>query len=176
MKGTLLLLISFFSITSFVSHPEPTAEVGLINWMSWEEAIEAHKITPKKIFIDVYTDWCGYCKKMDKTTFTNTDVINTINENFYAVKFNAEQKEVIKFNDAEFKFANYGRRGAHELAYTLLDKRLAYPSFVYLDEQLRKIMPSPGYKQVPQLMQELSYIHTDSYKEMSLADYAKRAE
>ncbi len=40
-----------------------------VRWLSWEEAIELSKEDPRKIVIDVYTEWCGWCKKMDKTTF-----------------------------------------------------------------------------------------------------------
>ena len=60
-----------------------------INWMTWDEANAANKVTPKKIFIDIYTDWCGWCKKMDKSTFQDASVIEALNKDFYAVKFDA---------------------------------------------------------------------------------------
>jgi len=58
-----------------------------IKWMSMNEALEAQKENPKKIFMDVYTDWCGPCKLLDKKTFANKDVANYVNKHFYAVKF-----------------------------------------------------------------------------------------
>ena len=73
-----------------------------IKWLSLNEALEAQKIKPKKIIMDVYTEWCGPCKMMDKNTFGNRDVLNYINENFYAVKFNAEGNEEIIFYDKKF--------------------------------------------------------------------------
>lgn len=163
-------IILLFATISVVNAQSKTTT---INWMSWEEAVEANKKEPKKVFIDVYTDWCGWCKKMDKTTFMNPDIVKAINEDFYAIKFDAEQKEVINFNGAEFKFINQGRRGVHQLAYALLDGRLGYPAFVFLDEEFSRIMISPGYKQVDQLIKELDFSATGAYKEKSWEDFSK---
>ena len=85
-------------------------------------------------------------KKMDKETFTDPEIVRYLNENFYPVKFNAEQREPIDFNNKTFEFIKSGRRGVHQLAYALLDGRLGYPAFVTLDESFARIMISPGYK------------------------------
>ena len=74
-----------------------------VKWMSWEEAAAANDKQPKKIFVDVYTNWCGWCKKMDASTFKEADVVKILNEKFYPVKLNAEQKESIFWRDVEFK-------------------------------------------------------------------------
>ena len=69
-----------------------------IKWMTWTEAMEkmATDAKPKKIMVDLYTDWCGYCKKMDRTTFQDKEVIKYVNEHFIPIKLDAEQKEIIK--------------------------------------------------------------------------------
>ena len=159
--------VGLFSLTTI------NAQEAKINWMSWEEAVEANKKEPKKVFIDVYTDWCGWCKKMDKSTFVDDSVIEAINKDFYAVKFNAEQKSAINFNGSEFKFVNQGRRGVHQLAYALLDGRMGYPAFVFLDESFSRIMISPGYKQAPQILKELQFSSSEAYKETSWEDFSK---
>ena len=66
-----------------------------VKWMTWEEAAAANDKQPKKIFVDVYTNWCGWCKKMDASTFKETDVVKILNEKFYPVKLNAEQLSLI---------------------------------------------------------------------------------
>ena len=117
-----------------------------IKWYTFEEAIAAHRKNPKKIFIDTYTDWCRWCKVMDQKTFTNPDVIRYLNKNFYAVKFNAEQKEPVTFQGHTYEFVPSGRKGIHTLAYSLLDRQASYPSFVLLDEGLNRLGIIKGYK------------------------------
>jgi len=108
---------------------------------------------------------------MDKETFQDPAVIKFLNENFYAVKFNAEQKDDIVFNEKTFSFVKSGRRGVHQLAYALLDGRLGYPAFVTLDESFARIMISPGYKKSPQLMKELAFAKEEKYMSMSFEEY-----
>lgn len=150
-----------------------TAEAEEIKWYSWEEAMEANKKNPKKVFIDVYTDWCGWCKRMDATTFKDPQVVEYLNTNFYPVKFDAEQKESVTFDGHTFKFIDQGRRGVHELAYALLDGQLGYPAYVYLNEKMERITVSPGYKPAETLMTELKYIGGDHYKTQSFKEFTQ---
>ena len=59
---------------------------GQVRWVSFSEAVELSKKEPRKILIDIYTDWCGWCKKMDATTYGDGAVVEYINRHFYAVK------------------------------------------------------------------------------------------
>lgn len=145
---------------------------GEINWISWAEAVEKNKTAKKKVFVDMYTDWCGWCKRMDATTFIDASVADYMNENFYAVKFNAEQKGPIEFRGQTFEFTKAGRRGAHGLAVALLDGRLGYPAFVYLDENMDRISISPGYKKAPEMVKELNWVGSNSYKNQKLEEYS----
>lgn len=144
-----------------------------IKWYSWEEAIELNKTNQKKIFIDVYTDWCGWCKRMDASTFKDPEVVQYMNENFYAVKFDAEQKKEINYKGHMMKYVSKGRRGYHELAYSLLDGRMGYPAFVYLAEDEKRITVSPGYKDAQTIMKELVFIGEDHFKTTSFDDFVK---
>jgi thioredoxin-related protein len=147
---------------------------GAIQWMTWEEAIKKSDKNPKKIFVDVYTDWCGWCKKMDASTFADPKVAEFINKNFYPVKFNAEQPEDIVYKGNTLKFVAEGRRGYHQLASALLDGRMGYPSYVYLDEQQNRITISPGFKPVDVIMKELNYVAGNHYKTITLDQFQGR--
>lgn len=161
--GLLLALAGIFAFAQPSTQMEATPEESKINWMSWEEAMDAMDDEPRKVFIDVYTDWCGWCKRMDAATFTDEDVIDYMNENYYAVKFDAEGKDDKEYQGRTLTYrANAGRRGVHELAIVLLNGRLGYPSFVYLDEERNSLKISPGYKTPDVLLAELRSVASGS--------------
>ncbi len=76
----------------------------------------------------MYTEWCGWCKKMDKSTFVDSTVAVYLAANYYPVKFDAEQKEDLVFAGQTFKFIKEGGRGSHQFAVALLDGKMGYPS------------------------------------------------
>lgn len=118
-----------------------------IQWMTFEEAVQKAKTdkNPKNIFIDFYTHWCGWCKVMDKQTFTDPNVIKYMNKYFYPVKFNAEQKEPVNFNGREYTFVAEGRNGYHQLAAEIMQGQLSYPTFVFLTPDFKIITPISGF-------------------------------
>jgi thioredoxin-related protein len=142
-----------------------------IRWMTWEEAVTANAKKPKKIFVDVYTEWCGWCKRMDATTFKDPAVIALMNEKFYAVKLDAEQKESIFWRETEFKWMAGGRGGVNRLAYDLLDGKLSFPSFVMMDSNFDRIAISPGYKEGPAMLKELRFAAEEIYKTSTWQQY-----
>jgi thioredoxin-related protein len=139
-------------------------EAALVKWYSIEEVQELVKSEPRKIYIDMYTDWCGWCKVMDKKTFTNESVAEQLNTNFYAVKFDAEGKDNVSFKEQTFKFIAQGSRGYHELAAALMQGKMSYPTSVFLDENLNVISPLPGYYPPEKLDPILEFIGEDHYK------------
>lgn len=152
---------------AFMWPAEPKPAVTELKWYTWDEAVALNKKEPRKIFVDVYTDWCGWCKKMDKSTFADPKVSEYLAKNFYPVKFNAEQKEDIVFNNNTFNYVDNGGRGYHMLAYSLLEGKMGYPCFVYLNEKFERIMISPGYKEPDAIMKELSFAAEEQYTKTS---------
>jgi thioredoxin-related protein len=146
-------------------------------WYTWEEAVELNKTKPKKIVVDVYTDWCGWCKKMEKAAFSNGEVTKYMADNFYPVKLNAEQRDRIIFGRDTFAFVETENgRGVHTLAYALLDGKMGYPTLVYLDQDFRRIMISPGYKEKDDLMKELKFAKEEIYNKKSWEEYRDQGE
>ncbi|HEX7015836.1 MAG TPA: DUF255 domain-containing protein [Cyclobacteriaceae bacterium] len=135
---------------------------GQVKWMTFEEAVQRSKTEKKKIFIDVYTDWCGYCKIMDKNTFNDPEVARILNEDFYPVKFNAEQREDVEFDGHVFRYVPAGRY--HELAASLLNNKLSYPTVVFLTENFEMIQPLPGYRKAEEFHMIVQYIGEDHFK------------
>jgi thioredoxin-related protein len=129
------------------------------------------KKEPRKILIDVYTDWCSWCKVMDSKTFSNHVIAEYMNRNFYPVKFNAEQKSDVILNGKTYKFIASGQRGYHELAAQLLNGKLGYPSVVFLDEQTRMIQPVQGYIQAKEFDEIIKFIGGEHYKSQKWEDF-----
>lgn len=129
---------------------------GELTWLTIEQASEIGQASnDKKFLVDVYTDWCGWCKVMDKKTFTDPELIKYLNDNFHVVKFNAEQKEPVNYRGKTYEWMQSGRNGVNTLGIELLNGRLSYPTLVYLDTDLQPITVSAGYKTPELLLAEL---------------------
>ncbi len=123
-----------------------------IEWLDFETAIDRNKKEQKYIFIDLYTDWCGWCKKMDASTFVDPKVITYMNTHFYAVKMNAESKDAIVYKEHIYEYQKYGNKGYNTLAVNLLDARMSFPTFVVLGKKETKKGKIMGYKNADQLV------------------------
>ncbi len=173
----LLLVGMLFFLTSNFSYNDvgkttvaPSQEKDLIHWMTLEEAVKAQAENPKKIIMDIYTDWCGPCKMLDKNTFHHPQVAEYINAHYYPVRFNAEGNDTITFKGKTYTNPGYdparkGRRNsAHQL--TRYFGVRGYPTIVFLDENADLLTPLTGYYQPKNLEIFLKLFATDDYKKI----------
>ena len=146
-----------------------------IQWMSFENAVERCAKEPKMIFIDVYTDWCGWCKRMDISTFSHPVIAQYMNEHFYAVKFDAERQDTITFQGHQFAgvMRPDGRKGSHQLAQAMLKGKMSYPSYVIMNEEMKIIQVIGGYQEVKQFEPMIHYFGDGAYKSMSGDEFLK---
>lgn len=141
-----------------------------VRWMNIDEVQVAMKKQPKMVWIDVYTDWCGWCKRMDKTTFSNPNVIKYLNEHFYAVKLDAEQQSDIRFMGKMYPFVATER--ANAFATELLKGQMSYPTSVFMEPNFQNAMPIPGYQDVKNMEMILKYLAQGLYKNTPFDKYA----
>ena len=143
-----------------------------IQWLSIEEAQAKAKKAPRPLLIDVYTNWCGPCKMLDRNTFSHPKLADYVNKHFYPVKFNAEGGDAVTWNgekleNPDFNPANAsGRNGTHHLTYRIanVNGRIAYPTIVYLDSELNVLAPVQGLMSPEQMEPILAYFGEGHYK------------
>jgi len=171
---TLSLGFLVFGLFAFaLSNSEKMRPDSLVNWLSWEDAMEKSKIEKRKIFVDVYTMWCGWCKRMDSATFQQPYIANYLNEHYYPVKFDAEYKKDIVFKGKTYQFVKSGKKGYHQLAAEITRGRLSFPTIVFLDEKWNILQPIPGFKNANTFEQIITYFGEDQYKKTPWATYQK---
>lgn len=195
MKTPLLLLVQFISCfilyscqnssknTNSTSNNNTNLNVatekGKINWIDIKELEAKNSEQAKKVIIDLYTNWCGWCKRMDKDAFEHKQVADFINSNFYAVKFNAETSDEITFKGAKYTAPAGGngmRRPTHNLAKEIiLGKNVSgsfgYPTVAFLDEKLDRINAFMGYRNAAQMDVLTNYIQQNLYKTVPLEQF-----
>lgn len=163
-KGFLILGVLLMGLSSMAQDK--------INWHSIDQAILLARQEPRLLVIDVYTDWCGWCKRMDATTFSDPEIIKIMNEQFYPVKLDAEGKEDIVIGERTFKFVDSGRRGYHEIAAIVTRGRLSYPTISYVGADGKVLEAAPGYKTPNQFKVYLAYYADGAYQTQSFDEFS----
>ncbi len=144
MKKTINILIPML-LVSFLS----VANALAIQWIPYDQGLKTGKATHRKVFLNFYADWCGYCKKMDAETFKDPEVAQYLEENFVSIRVNSEK-------DADLA-RSYFVRGL--------------PSSWFIDENGDKISDLPGFVPPDMFLTILKYIHSDSYQEMTFKEF-----
>lgn len=127
------LFVAFFLFSNSLIAQTPDHEGSLVKWMSLKEAMEKNETNPKPIILDFYTDWCGWCKHMMKTTYADPGLASYINSYFYPAKFDAEGKDTIDYLGQKYFPTTDKPRTPHPLAVKLLSGRLSYPTTLFLN-------------------------------------------
>ncbi|MGE5352060.1 MAG: thioredoxin family protein [Acidobacteriota bacterium] len=160
-RRIVLLCVLIIAILGSAAFYYPAPEE--VKWTNFDKGLEASKKENKKVLIDVYTDWCGWCKKMDASTYKNSEVAKYIADNFIAVKLNAESASKVNFmgeNYTEQQLAQgFGVTG--------------FPSTIFFDEKQQPITVVPGYLDDKQFLNILKFINEGAYKNQNFEEYMK---
>jgi len=166
----LLVIIFFFGIKSYFKIDEQNVEAIeetsslTLNWFSYNEGLALAERENKYVLIDFYTDWCGYCKKMDEETYSKEEVIKILNDNFVVIKINAESDDKVIENEKEIT--------ERELA--KLYQVTGYPTTWFLESDHSRVAPLPGYVTTEQFIPVLNYIGEGWHKSISFKEYMEK--
>jgi len=169
MQKVPFLSVILFLLTSF----QQIAPKEKLEWLTLQEAEQKLKTETRPILVDLYTDWCGWCKVMDKKTYSNQQLIKYLNQKFYVVKLNAESKADIIWKGKTYRFnAAYK---THDIALTFTKGELAYPTTVIIpatdDSEPQAIA---GMLEVKEMEMVTKYFGENNYGKISFDAYAKQ--
>lgn len=143
MKVSIHRYLIVCSLVFFLGSFGFAQEKQQVNWLTFEQLSDSLNVNPKKVIISFHTDWCAYCRKMHGEIYTKPEVAAVINEHYYAVKFDAESMDTVRFDGQSFvnRKATKRRKGIHDIALLLAgrDGRFTAPTTLILDENFRVI-------------------------------------
>ena len=166
--GKLILILCCVLFLS-AGKDKPTREK--ITWLQLSEVSALLKQQHKPLLIDVYTDWCHWCKVMDQKTYTNHKVIDYLTENYYPVRVNAETRDTLLWNNKKFSY-NYAYK-INEFALFATNGQASFPTTVIILNDGTPPIPIPGYMQPKELELIVRYFGDGEYKLKSFPEYQK---
>jgi thioredoxin-related protein len=141
-----------------------------ISWMNLEEAAGKLQKERRPVLIDLYTTWCGWCRQMDKKTYSNKQVAAYLQEKFYPVKLDAETRAVLSWKGKEYRFnASYR---SNEFAVYLTHGQLEFPTTIIIPPG-GEPQAIPGYMEPKELELLVKYFGEGKYDKVSFDDFQK---
>ncbi len=148
-------------------------ENGLVKWMNFKQAQEACKTVPRPLLVDFYTDWCGWCKHMIKTTYSDPNIANYINTYFYPVKFNAETHDTIEYQGVKYVNQSPAKKSTHDLAFKFLGQSISYPSTVFVANNFQFNLLTQGYLETKKIEPLLVFTVEGAFRTSTFDDFNK---
>lgn len=160
MKSVVLLVVLILGIACSRSETEvrPAPE---IRWMGIEAGLDAANGSDKKVLVNIYTDWCNFCKKMTDTVYPDSLVRQSVYEHFIPVGLNAESDALVTYQGSDISERDLARK---------LGVR-SYPTMLFMNAQGELILQSNGYMPAQDFNRMLLYIGSNAYQSMEFIQF-----
>ena len=134
-----------------------------LQWYSFDEGLAKAKKEKKMVLIDFYTDWCGYCQKMDAETYSNEKVINYLNSKYVLIKINPEKSGDLNYKGTSYTLSSFTRGLGIN----------GYPSTLFMEYNEELITLVPGYIKTDEFMNIIEFIGDGHYKTKKYDEFIK---
>ncbi|KAB2879412.1 DUF255 domain-containing protein [bacterium] len=137
-----------------------------LTWYGFDEGLQKAKNENKQVLIDIYTDWCGWCKVMDEKTYTDSRIVQYLNSKFVLIKLNPEKDGPVMFNGKTYNADHFAQGiGVN-----------GYPATAFFESDAKLITLVPGYLKADEFLPILEYIGEKRYNDIGFDDFIKQRE
>lgn len=165
----LALLAMFGFITA--AKKSTVTDTEKTQWISLQEATNKLSSEKRPVLIDLYTDWCGWCKVMDKKTYSNKKVSEYLAKKFYAVKLNAETRQQVSWAGKEYSYNDQAKM--NDFAMYLTNGQLMFPTTIIIPEDGQP-QAIPGYLDPKNFEVIAKYFGEGNYGKVPFAEFEKK--
>jgi thioredoxin-related protein len=154
----------FFMLLSLPLLRSFAQETATLRWHQWNEGVTAVQNSGKYMLVDVYTNWCGWCKKMDRAVFGHPQVQQLLAESFIPVKLNAESTNLITNGTNQYTEQEWAKQlGVN-----------SYPTILVYDKRFQLISRFSGYRDSEKFIRYLKYIQGKHYTQYTFQEYLQK--
>jgi len=165
---TLKLLVLFIALVAASCASKPAVTANSVKWMSLQEVATSLKQQKKPVLIDLYTDWCGWCKVMDQKTYANKNVSDYLSEKFYTIKVDAESRNALLWDGKSYAYNENYR--TNDFAVYLTKGRLSYPTTIIIPAN-GEPQAIPGYLAPAEFELIAKYFGEGNFGKQSFNDF-----
>ncbi|HUN65900.1 MAG TPA: thioredoxin fold domain-containing protein [Bacteroidota bacterium] len=160
---TFLIILAAPGTTRAGAPTDTAAPGGKLHWQSFNDGFAAARQNGRKIIVDVYTDWCGWCKKLDKDVYGDPKVAAYLRDHFVLVKLNPEIKANVSYRDTVYSAAVFAQGFGVS----------GYPTILFFEPSGEPIDRLGGYVGADKFLPIIKFIGEDYFKKMKWEDFMK---